>query len=556
MVAALRASLAEPFGAVAAVFRVPNLRRLELAYACSLVGLWAYSVPMAVYAYEQGGPALVGVTGLVRLVPALVVAPFAAVLADRQSRRLVLVCTDFTRAVLAGLIALAVALDLGVVAVLGLGGLLAMASTTFEPAKNAILPSLVEKPDQLTAANVTTSSFESSGIFVGPALGGLLLAVGSLELAFAATGALLACSALLLTRIEEQPASMKEQSERSGEGFLGEALAGIRAVAADPRLRLVVGLFCAQVIVAGAVTVFVVVIALELLGLGQGAVGLFNSAAGLGGLFGSLLALVIAGRRGLGTLFGLGIMAWGVPLALIPLLPEPAFVLLMFAVIGVANTVTDSAGLTLIQRATSDEVRGRVFGAFEALVMGSLGFGTIATAGLVELAGIDAALVFMGTVLPVLVLLSGPGLRRLDAEQGPPELALLRSVPMFSALAPVSLELLASELGRMRVARGEEVVRQGDHGDRFYVIERGEVEVFEDGVLARREGPGDFFGEIALIRDLPRTATVKAVTDLDLVTLEREPFIAAVTGHAPSAEAADAVIGRRLGSVRAGAGSV
>jgi len=556
VVAALRASLAEPFGAVAGVFRVPNLRRLELAYACSLVGLWAYSVPMAVYAYEQGGPALVGVTGLVRLVPALVVAPFAAVLADRQSRRLVLVCTDFTRAVLAGLIALAVALDLGVVAVLGLGGLLAMASTTFEPAKNAILPSLVEKPDQLTAANVTTSSFESSGIFVGPALGGLLLAVGSLELAFAATGALLACSALLLTRIEEQPASMKEQSERSGEGFLGEALAGIRAVAADPRLRLVVGLFCAQVIVAGAVTVFVVVIALELLGLGQGAVGLFNSAAGLGGLFGSLLALVIAGRRGLGTLFGLGIMAWGVPLALIPLLPEPAFVLLMFAVIGVANTVTDSAGLTLIQRATSDEVRGRVFGAFEALVMGSLGFGTIATAGLVELAGIDAALVFMGTVLPVLVLLSGPGLRRLDAEQGPPELALLRSVPMFSALAPASLELLASELGRMRVARGEEVVRQGDHGDRFYVIERGEVEVFEDGVLARREGPGDFFGEIALIRDLPRTATVKAVTDLDLVTLEREPFIAAVTGHAPSAEAADAVIGRRLGSVRAGAGSV
>jgi len=556
VVAALRASLAEPFGAVAGVFRVPNLRRLELAYACSLVGLWAYSVPMAVYAYEQGGPALVGVTGLVRLVPALVVAPFAAVLADRHSRRLVLVCTDFTRAVLAGLIALAVALDLGVVVVLGLGGLLAMVSTTFEPAKNAILPSLVEKPDKLTAANVTTSSFESSGIFVGPALGGLLLAVGSLELAFAATGALLACSALLLTRIEEQPASMEEQSEKSGEGFLGEALAGIRAVAADPRLRLVVGLFCAQVIVAGAVTVFVVVIALELLGLGQGAVGLFNSAAGLGGLFGSLLALVIAGRRGLGTLFGLGIMAWGVPLALIPLLPEPAFVLLMFAVIGVANTVTDSAGLTLIQRATSDEVRGRVFGAFEALVMGSLGFGTIATAGLVELAGIDAALVFMGTVLPVLVLLSGPGLRRLDAEQGPPELALLRSVPMFSALAPASLELLASELGRMRVARGEEVVRQGDHGDRFYVIERGEVEVFEDGVLARREGPGDFFGEIALIRDLPRTATVKAVTDLDLVTLEREPFIAAVTGHAPSAEAADAVIGRRLGSVRAGAGSV
>jgi len=556
VVAALRGSLADALGAVAGVFRVPNLRRLELAYALSLVGLWAYSVPMVVYAYEQGGPALVGVTGLVRLLPALVVAPFAAVLADRHSRRLVLVCTNLARAVLAGLIALAVALDLGVAVVLGLIGLLAMVSTAFEPAKNAILPSLVEQPDQLTAANVTTSSFESSGMFVGPAMGGLLLAVGSIGLAFAATGVLFVCSALLLARIEEQPRGIEGESGKSPEGLLGEALAGIRAVAADSRLRLIVGLFCAQVVIAGASTVFVVVIALELLRLGQGAVGLFNSAAGIGGLVGSLFALVIAGRRGLGTLFGVGIMAWGVPLALIPLVPEPAFVLLMFALIGVANTVTDSAGLTLIQRATSDEVRGRVFGAFEAVIWGSLCFGTIVAAGLVELLGIDAALVVTGSLLPVLVLLCAPSLRRLDAEHGPQELALLRGVPMFAPLGPASLELLASELERMRIARGDEVIRQGDHGDRFYVIESGEVEVFEDGILARREGPGDFFGEIALIRDLPRTATVKAVTDLDLVTLKRDPFIAAVTGHAPSAEAADTVIGRRLGSVRAGAGSV
>jgi len=326
VITALRGSLADALGAVAGVFRVPNLRRLELAYALSLVGLWAYSVPMVVYAYEQGGPALVGVTGLVRLLPALVVAPFAAVLADRHSRRLVLVCTNLARAVLAGLIALAVALDLGVAVVLGLIGLLAMVSTAFEPAKNAILPSLVEQPDQLTAANVTTSSFESSGMFVGPAMGGLLLAVGSLGLAFAATGVLFVCSALLLARIEEQPRGIEGESGKSPEGLLGEALAGIRAVAADSRLRLIVGLFCAQVVIAGASTVFVVVIALELLRLGQGAVGLFNSAAGIGGLVGSLFALVIAGRRGLGTLFGLGIMAWGVPLALIPLVPEPAFV--------------------------------------------------------------------------------------------------------------------------------------------------------------------------------------------------------------------------------------
>jgi CRP-like cAMP-binding protein len=154
------------------------------------------------------------------------------------------------------------------------------------------------------------------------------------------------------------------------------------------------------------------------------------------------------------------------------------------------------------------------------------------------------------------VLLCTPALRRLDAETGPPELTLLQGVPMFAPLAPASLELLASQLERVRVGQGAEVIRQGEPGDRFYVIESGEVEVFEDGLFARREGPGDFFGEIALIRDVPRTATVRAVSDLEPLALEREPFIAAVTGHAPSAEAADAVIGTRLGSVRAGAGSV
>jgi MFS family permease len=556
VVASLRAPLAEAFGAFAGVFRVPNLRRLELAYACSLIGLWAYSVPLVVFAYNEGGAALVGLSGVLRLLPALIAAPFAAMLADRYSRRLVLLSTDVTRALVAGLIALAVAVELGVAVVMALAALMAIVSTAFEPAKNAIVPSLVEEPDQLTAANVVTSSFESSGIFLGPAVGGLLLAVGSIELAFAATALLLACSAILLGRIDEPAQPADRAREAAGERLLDEALAGVRAVAADPRLRLVVGLFAAQLFVDGALAVFIVVIVLELLGLGEGAVGLLDSAAGLGGLLGSVVALVIAGRRGLGTLFGIGIVGWGVPLMLIPLLPEPAFVLLMFAVIGLSNTVSDSAGYTLMQRASSDEVRGRVFGAFETLAIGSIGLGTIGAAGLVELLGTDAALVVTGGMLPLLVLLCAPALRRLDAEAGPPELALLRGVPMFAPLASASLELLASRLERVRVLQGEEVIRQGEPGDRFYLIESGEVEVFEDGLFARREGPGDFFGEIALIRNVPRTATVRAVTDVELLALDREPFIAAVTGHAPSAEAADAVIDRRLDSVRAGAGTV
>jgi predicted MFS family arabinose efflux permease len=456
---------------------------------------------------------------------------------------------------LMALAVLAIALGAGLVVVLGIAALVSVASTAFEPAKKAILPSLATDPEQLTAANVASSTFESAAIFIGPAMGGALLAAAGFTVALAASCALLVCSVALLARIRRSPIE-RDQAGTERPGLLEEAFAGIRATAASPELRLVMGLFGAQLMIDGALGVFVVVVAIDLLELGRGGVGLLDSASGLGGLLGGVLALGLTGRAGLGRVFGLGIAAWGLPLALIPLLPSTGFVLAAFALIGVANTLVDASGFTLIQRITPDDIRGRVFGAFETLAIVSVGLGAVITTGLIALIGVNLSLVAVGAPAALLSAAFWGRLRGLDAALAPPGLDLLRGVPMFAWLGGAPLEALASRLERREAAAGEEIIRQGEAGDHFYVIEAGDVDVFEDGIFARREGRGDFFGEIALLRDVPRTATVIALTDVVLLCLERDPFIAAVSGHATGTEAAETVIAGRLGSVRAGAGSV
>jgi MFS family permease len=224
--------------------------------------------------------------------------------------------------------------------------------------------------------------------------------------------------------------------------------------------------------------------------------------------------------------------------------------LVCFGIVGVGNTMVDVAGLTLVQRTAPDEVRARVFGVLESVFLGTIGIGAIVAPGLTAAFGPRGALIAAGTALSAIVLISWSRLRRVDAPAPVPEaeLALLSRIPVFAPLPPVTLEQLASLLAHVHVPAGEAVFRQGDHGDRFYVIEKGEVMVAPVGRPAVALGPGDSFGEIALLRDVPRTATVITRTDASLLVLERDVFIAAVTGHAPSAAAADAVIATHLGS--------
>jgi MFS family permease len=548
----LLAQLAESSAAFRDVFRNPALRRLQLAWAGSIFGTWAYGIAVVVYAYDQGGATAVGVVGLVRWIPAAVVSPFAALLGDRYDRRLVMVASDLARAALIGGAATAVILDSAPIVVYLLATLVGIVATAFRPAQAALTPTLARTPEELTAANVVASTIESVGIFGGPAIGGLLLAATGTATVFIVTAAMLVWSALLLVGI--RPADEVEELTREPGSVGDELLAGFRTIGGDRRLRLLVGLFSAQTFVDGMLNVLIVVIAIEYLAAGDGAVGYLNSAVGIGGLLGAVVAAGLIGRKRLAGDFGLGIFIWGVPIALIALWQNEVYVFLLLAVVGIGNTIVDVSGMTLLQRSAPEDVLSRVFGVLESVLLLTVGLGAVVAPFLLDWLGTRGALIAAGALLPVLVVPAWATLQKIDGAAHVPvvQLGLLRANQIFAPLPAPTLEQLADALDEVNAAAGEIVFEQGVRGDRFYLVAEGELDVLVDGRPAQWLGPKDSFGEVALLRDVPRTATVRAKTDAVLYALERREFLAAITGFGPSLSAAEAVIGMRLGPGRAG----
>jgi MFS family permease len=528
------------------VYRNRGLRRLQLAWAGSIIGTWAFTVALAVYAFRHGGASAVGLVVLIRWLPAAFTSPFTGVLGDRYPRVLVMIGSDLLRAAAFGAMTVCVLVDSPPAAVYTLVGATSVISTAFRPAQAALLPSLARTPEELTAANVSSSTLESLGFVAGPGLGGVLLAFSSVWVVFAVTGATFLWSALLLVGLL---ATDEPPLRRESRPIVHDATEGFRTIARDRRLQLVIGLFSAQTLVNGAMGVLLAVSALELLDLGPAGVGYLNSAIGVGGLVGAVFSLMLVGRRRLAGMFGLAVAGTGGPMIFVAPHPATWIAIVAFGLIGISNIIEDVAGFTLLQRTVPAEVLARVFGVVHSLFFATIAVGAILAPRLIHLMGIRWSLVAVGAVLPILSVATRIPLVRLDdaAVDHARELELLQASPIFSPLSPTVLESLAARLEPVHVAGGEEIVRQGEPGDRFYIVAAGEVEVSIDGQPQASQGPGDHFGEIALLRDVPRTATVTARTDAELFALEREDFLGAVTGHSASAEAAEAVVGARLG---------
>jgi MFS family permease len=545
--------LAESSRAFRDVFRNPGLRRIELAWAASILGTWAYGIAVVVYAYEQGGATAVGVVGLARWVAAAIASPFAAILGDRYDRRWVMAGSDIARAVLIAGAALAVFADAPPIVIYVIAGGVSVVATAFRPAEAALIPSLARTPEELTAANVAASTIESVGIFGGPAIGGLLLAAAGTGVVFLVTGGAMLWSAFLIARIRPG-IEVEDSGEREPVSVLDELLAGFRAIAHERRTRFLVGLFSAQTFVDGMLSVLIVVIALKLLDTGQAGVGFLNSAVGVGGLLGALAAAALVGRRRQAADFGLGIFIWGVPIALVAIWPNQAFVLVLLAVVGIGNTIVDVSGMTLLQRSAPDDVLARVFGVLESVLLLAGALGAVAAPLLLNWLGTRGALIVAGSLLPLVVIPAWPRLNAIDraAEVPVERLELLRANPIFAPLPASTLEQLAHALEEVPAAVGEEIVRQGEPGDRFYLIKHGGFDVYIDGEPVQSLDTGDSFGEIALLRNVPRTATVRARTEAVLYALDRRHFLAAVTGFGPSLSAAEGIIGMRQGTGRAG----
>ena len=413
-----------------------------------------------------------------------------------------------------------IALDGPSLAVYALALTSAWAGQAFRPAQAALLPSLATNPQELVGANVVASTIESVGFFVGPAIAGLLLAVADVEIVLAFNALTFVWSAAMLaglprastaTESDALPRAAVVDGEETG--MVADVTAGFWAIARHPELRLITALYTAQAVVAGASVVFGVTIAFELLDLGESGVGVLDSVLGVGGLVGSVLVMGLARRQRLASDFGVGVVLWSAPLVLIAAWPTLVSALAAMCLIGIGNSLVDINAYTIIQRMAPADVMGRVFGALESIAIGGMALGAVLMPVLIEVVGVRGGLLVIGVVVAAMAIAGLAGLRRIARTCSRlPDLRCSVRCPR-SALPPPVLERLAQSLvPRATVAPGDDVFREGDHGDMFWVIERGEAVVTSGGRFLNELRAGDSFGEIALLRDVPRTATVGAAT--------------------------------------------
>ena len=537
-------------GAIVHVLRSPALRRVQLAFFGSTLGDWAYGIAVMVWAYSAGGAAAVGAYQALRFVVGAVAGPLGAHLADRVgSRKRFMMANDAIRAVLVAAAAVAVGLDGPAVLVLCLALLAAGVGASFRPAQAGLVPRLVDEPAQLTATNAVTSNLETVAMFCGPAIGALLLAVVDVQAVFWLNALTFVWSLSLVAAVRVPPAPEPEAAaDEPHEGFLRAVTAGFAWLGRDRDLGTVSLLAASQGLVWGALTVFLVVLSVQVLEAGAAGVGYLNTVMGIGTVVGGLAVLGAVGRGRLGRDMAYGVLGWAVPLLVMALFPSPVVAVAALALIGLADPWVNLGLDTIPQRIAPERLVSRVFAAVDSSLIAAMAFGAAVAPLLVHLLGLRGAMAAVGAVVAVVALAGLPRMNRLDARLAEPQhAALLRGIDIFAPLPQAATEALARSLTPASYPAGATVMTAGDHADGFFVILSGRVEVTREGALLRTEGPGEYVGEIGLLRDVPRTATVTATEDTVLLGLGRSDFLAALAGTPAATRAADAVIADRLG---------
>jgi predicted MFS family arabinose efflux permease len=417
----------------------------------------------------------------------------------------------------------------------------------FRAAQAGLVPQLATDPDELTASNAVASNLENVVVFAGPALGALLVGAFDVETAIWLDVATFVWSMSLVAGIRvparERPAAGDEEPG----GLLKETLEGVTVIARDPDLRTTAALAAVQGALFGALTVLNVIIAIDMLDSGPDGVGYLLSICGVGTVVGGVVVLARVGRHRVATDMSVGVIGWALPFLLLAAYPSAPTAVLALLVVGFMDPWVNLGLDTLPQRLADEGKMSRVFATVDASLIAAMSLGSVVAPVLLHLLGLRGTLLVLGAAAAAYAFSTLPRMRRLDQRlQAPPETALLREVAMFAPLPSSSVEALAVACEHRRVAPGEVVVAEGDAAQEFFVIVAGEVEVTHDGAVLRREGPGDVFGEIGLLRDVPRTATVTAVTDVELLVLARRPFLECVSGTLESLRAAEDLAWRRL----------
>ena len=524
------------------------IRLLLLAWFLAYAGDLAAFTAASVYVYAVGGAAYVGLLGLLKALPGALLVPLVGSWSDRVRRERLLMVSVALRALLLGAAAAVMTGGAQDILVLVLVGVEAGLASVFRQVQAALLPWLARTPDELTHANTAVSVMQSAAMLVGPAVAAGLLVVSTPQAAMLAACGFTAIAAVVLVGV--RPLSSKAPAR--GAGLVKQLKLDMAAgFEAGVRRRGVLPLVipaAAQTFARGVLGVLTVTIALSVFDLGSAGVGWLAAALGVGGvLAGPIAAVLVRGHR-VARCFAAGVAGWGVPMILLAFTHARYWPYLMFGLIGVANVFDDAGVYSALQRVIPSRLIGRALAMRRAVLLLSMGLGSIVAPLLIDAWGARGALITTGLLLVAIVALSVPSLTIIDhriSEPGP-DLALLRQVSFFAPLPFALVEHLASELRSATYEPGDVIIQDGQPGERFYMIAAGRARVCKDGKELRQMGTGESFGEIALLRQVPRTATVIAVTSLQARTLTREEFLAAVTGNAASAEGADEVVSARL----------
>jgi len=518
------------------------LVRVLAGYALFVLTEYSAWIAILVFAYSHGGATVAGVVAVAQLVPGAVLAPVMAAIADRRSPVVLLAGGYLVQA--AGLAAAATAFFAGVpVAVYVCAVIACVAQTTIRPAQSALVPSVAATADQLTAVNVVVSWLESAGMVTSGLLAGVLISLAGVGSVFVLCAGLSTVATLLAAGMRLTFAPPREGSP----AVLGDVAQGLRLTVRQPRLRVMLALLTAESVVAGALDLLFVILAVSVLGRSEAWAGYLNSAYGAGAVLAATAGAILVGRRLGAPILGAALLA-SAALAALGFGVGLAATVALLAVAGAASTLLDVALRTLLQRSVPLELMGRVFGVLEGLTMAGYALGAILVPLLVHLGGSRLALIGAAVVLPLSAVVGGRALFVLDAEVPVPvvEIALLRSLPLFAELPAPAIEGLAAALASVHVPAGTVLIRQGDQGEAYYAIAAGELDAWQDGHFLRRCGRGEGVGEIALLRAIPRTASVIAHTSATVYRLNREPFLTAVLGHAATQQLADRIADTRL----------
>jgi MFS family permease len=507
-----------------------NLQLLFGGQVVSSFGDWLYVLALGILAYEITGSAtVVAVLTFARLLPYAVLLPFSGMLADRGNRKVLMISADLGRgACMFGLLFAGSEETLWIAYPLVF--LATMFSSLFQPAMSSVLPAIVGDEEKLVEANSIWSQMDSVSFVLGPALGGVLALLGAPELAFVINGATFLVSAATLLFVHIPPRETPETAEGDEEeGWLSETLAGFRFLFRENE-GVLAALTVALVglsFTGGGIWTLILVLSDEAFGLGTEGSGFLNSAYGVGGVVGGFAAGYLASKVRLGPAVIWSIGAGSAVFICLGISPAGVLPFVIMFVVGILDIMVDVNGTTIIQTGTPEKLLGRVFGAFDGVLILAMLAGALIVGPLIDLLGPRTTTVVSMLVALGIFLLCLPRLRKLDRVLG--VRMFIRKVAVLSGLSHAVLEDLASRMTLEKVPDGTAVVSQGEVGNRLYIVKDGEAEVVARGDDGQEKelatlSKNDYFGEIALLKDVPRTATVRAKGALELYSLDREDF--------------------------------